>query len=181
MKVHKSFNKNLKLRDRSEIEGGKKMDFHNYPLGKKNIPFNPSDGDNYFAYCNIFSYLGNYEEIGNISSPMDERNSFFLGGWVLNIFKRYEIIEDGKVIFTNDNFNDGHIIGASRLKSVQYAILTSQQQEYEIPSWGANTLKTYSLQDDSNHLQLKLFENADDAVEYAIQLSKEQHMKCIVA
>lgn len=110
MKVHKSFNKNLKLKDRSEIEGGKKMDFHNYPLGKKNIPFNPSDGDNYFAYCNIFSYLGNYEEIGNISSPMDERNSFFLGGWVLNIFKRYEIIEDGKVIFTNDNFNDGHII-----------------------------------------------------------------------
>ena len=115
------------------------MDFHNYPLDKKNSPFNPSDGDNYFAYCNIFSYLGNYEDIGNISSPMDERNRFFLGGWVLSIFKRYEIIEDGKVIFTNDNFNDGHIIGASRLKNVQYAILTSQQQEYEIPSWGANT------------------------------------------
>lgn len=55
------------------------MDFHNYPLDKKNSPFNPSDGDNYFAYCNIFSYLGNYKDIGNISHRWMKETVFFWG------------------------------------------------------------------------------------------------------
>ena len=157
------------------------MDFYNYPIGKEISPFESVNGDNYFAYCAKFSYLGNFDEIGNISGPFDERNNYFTGAYVLNIFKRFAVVENGKVIFVNKLFNDGHIIGASRLKNIQYAILTSQIQEYKIPSWGTQVLKTYAIHDDNAPLQLKLFLTEDSTIQYAMSLSKKERIKCIVA
>lgn len=157
------------------------MEFYIYPANRKISPFESVNGDNYFVYCTKFSYLGSFDEIGNICNPSDKRNALFTGAWVLNIFKRLAVVENERLIFINKNFNDGHIIGASRLKNLQYAILTSQIQEYEIPSWRTQVLKTYAIHDDDNPLQLKLFLDADSAIQYAILLSKKQNIKCIVA
>ena len=161
------------------------MDFYNYPPGMGTSPFEPLEGKNYFVYCSKFSYLGNYEEIGNITSPFDERNRFFSGDYVINIFKRVSIIKKGKIIFTNNHFEDGHIIGESRLKNnpnnIQYAILTDKLQEYVIPTWRNDTLKTYSIKDNNNPLQLKLYSSTEAAINHAILLSQEKNMDCIVA
>lgn len=160
------------------------MEFYPYPPGKNISPFEPSEEDNYFVYCTLFSYLGNYEEFGTIDL-FDDRNKIFWGAWVLNIFKRNAVIQKGKITFTNLNFDDGHIIGKSRLKNrqepIQYAILTNKVLEYDIPSWRNDTLKTHSIQDENNPLQLKLFVSLKDAMEYAINFSKENDMDCIVA
>ncbi len=90
-------------------------------------------------------------------------------------------MENGRKIFTNINFDDGHIIGASRWKEIQFVIVTNVLWEYAIPSWETHTLKTYAIQDNQNPLQLKLFSTSDCAIQYAITLSKKWHIKCIIA
>ncbi len=157
------------------------MDFYHYPPDKKISPFAPIHADNYFVYGTKFSYLGNFEEIGNISSPMDKRNDFFTGAWVVNICKRFVIVENGTKIFQNKNFDDGHVMGTNRYKKIQFMIVTNVLWEYAIPSWQTHTLRTYAIQDDKNPLQLKLFATSDFAIQYAIALSKKWHIKCIVA
>ncbi len=52
------------------------MQFYHYPPTKKISPFEPIEADNYFVYGTKFSYLGNFEEIGNICLPTDKRNVF---------------------------------------------------------------------------------------------------------
>lgn len=165
----------------------KQIEYYNYPAGKKIIPFQAVDGDNYFMEeGDTFTYLGNYEEIGNIRDPWEERCNQIPGVYVLNIFKRHSVIDRGEVVFTNPHFDDGHRIGRSRLKDVRFAILTDRIQEYHVDSWGEKEkLETFSIQDDSGRfdatLQLKLFDSAEKAITYAIKISKEQFMKCVVA
>ena len=161
--------------------------YYSYPAGKKITPFQAVDGDNYFmATGETFTYLGNYEEIGNIRDPWEERSLQITGGFVLNIFKRHSVIDRGEVIFTNSHFDDGHRIGQSRLKDVRFAILTDRIQEYHVDSWREQQkLKTFSIQDDSSEfnatLRLKLFDSAEEAIANAKKISKEQFMKCVVA
>lgn len=164
----------------------KQIKYYNYPAGKKITPFQAVDGDNYFMEAGeTFTYLGNYEEIGNISDPWEERSLQIQGAYVLNIFKRHSVIDRGEVVFTNPHFDDGHRIGQSRLKDVRFAILTDRLQECHVDSWGALTLKSFSIRDDSGGfnatLQLKLFDSAEEAITNAIKISKEQSMKCVVA
>lgn len=162
------------------------MRFINYPPNKQHIsPFEPIEADCYFAHAGNFSYLGNYEEIGNIRSPYDVRSDILAGAFVLNIFKRHSIVQNGKRIFTNKNFDDGHIIGASRLKEIRYAIVTDELQEYKIDSWKEELLKDYSINNNDGSyncaLQLKLFSDADSAIEYAVELSKKSPAKYVIA
>ena len=161
------------------------MDFYDYPRLKQTSPFEPIEADNYFAMAGKISYLGDYEEIGNIKSPDDKRNVIFGGAYVLNILKRHSVVEGGRHIYTNENFHDGHIIGASRLKSVEYVILTDKLQEYTVDSWGTQLLKAYTVQNDDGSyncsLQLKLFSDADSAILYAMEISKNTSMRCVVA
>lgn len=165
----------------------KQIQYYNYPTGKNITPFQAVDGDNYFmAEGKNFSYLGNYEEIGNIRDPWEEKSYQIPGVYVLNIFKRHSVIDRGEVVFTNPHFDDGHRIGQSRLKDVRFVILTDRMQEYHVDSWGEQEkLKSFSIQDDSGKfnatLQLKLFGSAEEAIIYAIKISKEQFMKCVVA
>lgn len=164
----------------------KQIKYYNYPAEKKITPFQTVDGDNYFmAAGETFTYLGNYEEIGNISDPW-ELSHQIQGAYVLNIFKRHSVIDRGEVVFTNPHFDDGHRIGQSRLKDVRFAILTERIQEYHVDSWGEQEkLKSFSIRDDSGEfnatLQLKLFDSAEEAITNAIKISKEQFMKCVVA
>lgn len=162
------------------------IEYYGYPVGKKITPFQAVDGDNYFmAAGKVFTYLGNYEEIGNIKNPCEERSMQIGQEWVLNIFKRHSVIDRGEVIFTNLHFDDGHRIGSSRLKDVRFAILTDRIQEYHVDSWGEKKLRCFAIKDDSDKfnatLQLKLFDSAKRAIAYAIKISKEQYMKCVVA
>lgn len=77
------------------------------------------EGENYFMQeGEAFSYLGSYEEIGNIRYPWDERTYIIPGVYVLNIFKRHSVIDQGEAVFTNSHFDDGHKIGESRLKDI---------------------------------------------------------------
>lgn len=161
------------------------MEFYPYPLEKRVSPFEPSDEDNYFVECKLLSYLGNYEEIGNLWHPADKRNEYFWGNWVICVYKRRAVIKNGKVAFINSQFNDGHIIGFSRLENspepIQYAIITNNLLEYAVSSWNGWTLQSYSVRDEYNPLQLKLFTSFNEAVEYAMSLSKENGVDCIVA
>lgn len=164
----------------------KQIKYYNYPAGKKITPFQAVDGDNYFMEAGeTFTYLGNYEEIGNINDPWEERSRQIQGAYVLNIFKRHSVIDRGEVVFTNPHFDDGHRIGQSRLKDVRFAILTDRIQECHVDSWGELKLKSFSIRDDSGGfnatLQLKLFDSAEEAITNAIKISKEQSMKCVVA
>lgn len=164
----------------------KQIKYYSYPAGKKITPFQAEDGDNYFMQeGETFTYLGSYEEIGNIRDPWDERCRQIPGVYVLGIFKRHSVTDRGGVVFTNPHFDDGHRIGKSRLKDVRFAILTDRIQEYHVDSWGEEKLKCFSIQDDSGKynatLQLKLFDSVEEAITYAIKISEEQSMKCVVA
>lgn len=48
----------------------KEITYCDYPAGKTITPFQTVDGDNYFMEAGgTFTYLGSYEEIGNIRNP----------------------------------------------------------------------------------------------------------------
>lgn len=55
-------------------------------------------------------------------------------------------------------------------------------QEYHVDSWGEKEkLKCFSIQYDNATLQLKLYDSAEEAIAYAVKISKDQSMKCVVA
>lgn len=164
----------------------KNQKYYDYPIGKKITPFQEAGEDSYFMAAGYtFTYLGNYEEIGNITDPSEERSRQIQGAYVLNIFKRHSVIDRGRVVFTNRNFDDGHKIGQSRLKDIRFVILTDRIQEYHVDSWGKTKLECFSIEDDSGAfnaaLQFKLFDSVEEAIAYAIKVSNEQAMKCVVA
>ena len=154
-------------------------------INKQVKPFDGVDGDNYFAVAGKITCLGTYEEIGNIAIPFDTRNSIFTGAYVLNIYKRYALIENGKLTYLNKKFDDGHKIGASRYKYVNYIIYTNALHKYKIDSWRANLLEAYSVNNiDGTYdcsLQFRLFKTPDLAIQYAMDISNNEGMKCIVA
>lgn len=159
------------------------MAFYDYPVGKQISPFEPIDGENYFVEVDgwHFSYLGDFEQIGSMT-----RDKSLPGMFTLNVLKRAALVKNGKVIYRNKKFDDGHILGRSRLDRVQYVIHTSKMQEYKVvDSWGETQLKTYSIHNDSGKpydtLYFKLFQTAEEAIEYAIPLSKQQDMTCIIS
>ncbi len=100
------------------------IEFYCYPENKSVSPFDAIDVDNYFAEVGEITYLGTFEYVGNISTPFDKRNDIFGGNFVLNIYKRHAIIENGKIVYINRKFDDGHITGVSRLKQIYYILYT---------------------------------------------------------
>ena len=69
-----------------------RIQYFRYPAGKTITPFQAEDGDNYFMNAGYyFTYLGNYEEIGNIRDPWEKRSQQIQGAYVLNIFKRHKV------------------------------------------------------------------------------------------
>lgn len=161
------------------------MEFYNYPPNKHVSPFDAVDADNYFAEAGEITCLGTFEEIGNVATPFDTRNNILTGAYVLNIYKRYALIENGKMTYLNEKLNDGHDIGASRYKYKNYIIYTNILHKYKIDSWRTNLLEAYSINNTDGtyncSLQFKLFKNPDLAVQHAIEISNNKNMKCIVA
>lgn len=87
--------------------------------------------------------------------------------------------------YLNKKFNDGHEIGASRYKCINYIIYTNILHEYKIDSWGTNLLETYSVNNTDGtyncSLQFSLFKPPDLAIQYAMDISNNKNMKCIIA
>lgn len=161
------------------------LEYYNYPRNKNISPFDAVQADNYFAEAGKITYLGNFEEIGNIATPFDSRNATLTGAFVLNIYKRYALVENGKIMFINEDFDDGHEIGASRYKEKNYVIITDKIHKYKIDSWGTKLLETYSIHTmDGTYncaLWLRLFKTPELAIQYAIDISIDKSMKCIIA
>lgn len=161
------------------------MEFYNYPPNKHISPFDAVEADNYFAHARALSYLGTYEEIGNIAFPFDERNSILSGSFVLCIYKRHSLIENGKVTLINNKFNDGYERGSSRFNSNKYIIFTDVLHKYKVDSWGVTLVESYTIQNtDGTHdcsLQQRLFDSPELAIQFAINISSNMHMKCIIA
>lgn len=154
-----------------------------YPPDKTISPFDPVDADNYFAVTSGYtSYLGSYEEIGNIASPFDPRNSSLKGSYSLGILKRHSLVKDGEPLYCNPFFDDGHQLGTVR--SMQFMIYTNRLHRYSVDTWD-QPLELYSIQDDSGAhncaLWFKTFETAELAVQHAIQLSTHRDMVCVIA
>lgn len=161
------------------------MEFYNYPPNKHVSPFDAVDAGNYFAEAGKITYLGTFEEIGNIVTPFDTRNNILTGAYVLNIYKRYALIENGKMTYQNERFNDGHEIGASRYRYKNFIIYTNILHKYKIDSWRTNLLEAYSINNTDGtyncSLQFRLFKDSDLAVQHAIEISNNKNIKCIVA
>ena len=165
--------------------GVRAMIFYQYPPNKIVSPFDPVDADNYFAVAGETSYLGNFDELGNINDPFDLRNDFFKGAFVLGIMKRHSIVEDGALIYKNALFNDGHEYRGYHKNAANYIIHTNVLHRYIIDSWGGRFLETYTIKNDSGSyncaLRSKTFSTPDLAIQYAIQISSVKKMKCVIA
>lgn len=150
------------------------MKYYDYPKDKIDI-FTASD-KNYFFKGNEFSYLCSQEEIKKI----DMRVAF--SGFVLVVYKRYAVVQNGDMVYKNDKFCDGYI-ARGRYKESGYAIISNKSKDYFIHSWGS-TLQSYELRDDSKYnyaLNPIIHDTAETALQTAIELSKESDEKFIVA
>lgn len=157
------------------------MEYFDYLNNTKISPFEKRNGNNYFACAGKISYLGSYEEIGNLLTPFDERNKIFKGEFVLLILKRYAVIKNGIVDYVNPNFDDGHIVGNSRYgNNKQYIIISSKYNQYKVKTWQNTYLKTYIIQDENDTLQPKKFKSIEDAIEYGKSITQNNNTICVV-
>ncbi len=150
------------------------MEYYNYPKDKIEI-FEASD-KNYFFKGKDFSYLCSFDEIKKV----DMRNEF--SGYVLVVYKRYAVVKNGLIVYKNEQFCDGHI-AKGRYKESGYVIISDMPKEYQIQSWGGS-LRSHELRDDSKYNQALnpiIFENAELALQKAIELSGETEEVFVVA
>lgn len=151
------------------------MEFYDFPETKINI-FEPSDR-NYFFRSFKYTYLCTYEEIRSVDmwKAFPER-------WVLVVYKRYAVVKNATIIYQNENFEDGQK-AKGRYKEDGYAIICDEPKEYFIHSWN-KYLVTHEISDDASFnsaLNPTIYPNATVAVERAIELSKTNQNKYIIA
>ncbi len=150
------------------------MIYYDYPKDK--IEIFETSNKNYFFKGKEFSYLCSYEEIKKV----DMKNVF--SGFVLVVYKRYAVIQNGDTIYMNDKFYDGYI-ARGRYKENGYIIISNEPKEYFIHSWDS-TLQSYELRDDSKYNQALnpiIYDTSEAALQTAIKLSKESNEMFIVA
>lgn len=68
---------------------------------------------------------------------------------------------------------------------MNYIVYTNILHKYKIDSWGTNLLEEYSINNTDGtyncSLQFRLFKTADLAIQYAMDISNNKNVKCIVA
>lgn len=150
------------------------MEYYEFPDKKVGI-FQPNER-NYFIEAGKFSYLCTYEEMMRIDRYRD-----FQGAFVMVIYKRYALIEAGRITWKNDTFNDGHQ-ASGRHKENGFVIMSDIPQRYFIQSWN-DYLLSYQVRDDKQYnkaLNPIIYKTAEDAVRAAAGLSKENSCKYMV-
>ncbi len=128
---------------------------YNYPSSKIDL-FEISD-KNYFFASQSFSYLCSYDEYDKV-----DPNSSFKDAYVLSVLKRYCVVRDGKIIFFNDNFNDGHSPFYCQKEGFQ--IITNKTVE------GGDSAWDYYVREENS---VAIYNRAESAVNKAIELSTQ--------
>lgn len=166
------------------------MEYFDYPKDKQVSPFDINNINEYFFEAgNKISYLTDYEDVDRIIGSYKESEKIFPwyeSSFVLCAMKRYAIVENGMIIYINESFKDGHTIGRGGLgKAKKYIICTNVTKNYYIDSWGKHELQSNIIREEklgyNCSLEYRLFSTPEYAVKYAIEISKENPMKCIVA
>lgn len=166
------------------------MEYFDYPKDKQVSPFDNNNINEYFFEAgNHISYLTDYEDVDRIMGSFKESEKIFPlyeSGYVLSAMKRYAIVENGLILYINERFEDGHVIGRSRLgEAKKYIICTNITKNYYVDSWGKHELQSNIIREEKSgyncSLQYRLFATPEYAVKYAKEISKENPMKCIVA
>ena len=130
------------------------LTYYNYPSSKIDL-FEISD-KNYFFASQSFSYLCSYDEYDRV-----DPNSSFKDAYVLSVLKRYCVVRNGKIIFFNDNFNDGHSPFYCQKEGFQ--IITNKPvMENGDSAWD------YYVRDENS---VVIYNRAETAVNKAIELS----------
>lgn len=130
------------------------LTYYNYPSSKTDL-FEMSD-KNYFFASQSFSYLCSYDEYDKV-----DPNSSFKDAYVLSVLKRYCVVRDGRIIFFNDSFSDGHSPFYCQKEGFQ--IITNQP----VMEGGDSAWDYYVREDNS----VAIFNRAESAVNRAIELS----------
>lgn len=130
------------------------LTYYNYPSSKIDL-FEMSD-KNYFFASQSFSYLCSYDEYDKV-----DPNSSFKDAYVLSVLKRYCVVRDGKIIFFNDNFSDGHTPFYCQKEGFQ--IITNK-----VEMDNGNSAWDYYVRDEYS---VAIFSRAESAVNKAIELS----------
>lgn len=89
------------------------------------------------------------------------------------IYKRYALIEAGRIIWKNAAFHDGHQ-ASGRHKENGFVIMSDIPQRYFIQSWN-DYLLSYQVRDDKQYnkvLNPVIYKTAEEAVQAAVDLSK---------
>lgn len=130
------------------------LTYYNYPSSKIDL-FEISD-KNYFFASQSFSYLCSYDEYDKV-----DPNSSFKDAYVLSVLKRYSVVRDGKIIFFNDNFSDGHTPFYCQKEGFQIICNKAQME-------GGDSAWDYYVRDENS---VAIFGRAESAVNKAIELS----------
>ncbi len=130
------------------------LTYYNYPSSKIDL-FEISD-KNYFFASQSFSYLCSYDEYDKV-----DPNSSFKDAYVLSVLKRYCVVRDGKIIFFNDNFSDGHTPFYCQKEGFQIICNKAQME-------GGDSAWDYYVRDENS---VAIFGRAESAVNKAIELS----------
>lgn len=130
------------------------LTYYNYPSSKIDL-FEISD-KNYFFASQSFSYLCSYDEYDKV-----DPNSSFKDAYVLSVLKRYCVVRDGKIIFFNDNFSDGHTPFYCQKEGFQIICNKAQME-------GGDSAWDYYVRDENS---VAIFSRAESAVNKAIELS----------
>ena len=148
--------------------------------------------EEFFRKENIRYVFGTDEDMGSFiaetgdmySEPMntdvfgrDWAWSFPSGRYVICIYQRYSVFEDGERIFLNGAYKDS--VGQySRYGCPVFAVVCDTQKEYLIPKW-AHPLVSHFVRSDHDPLQVRTF-SLNDAEETARRYSEGGRRAAVV-
>lgn len=103
---------------------------------------------------------------------------FPAGHYVIIVYQRYAVYNDGVEQYINKNFQDV-VSRECRHKKLKYSLITKKKNEYSIPSWKGKYV-TNTVQNETDPLQNKYYLSVEEAREAAIQYSKEEENTTVI-
>ena len=130
--------------------------------------------NNYIAYTNdLFSHCLKNDEFSREWSLQFES-----GRYVIVIFQRYAVFENGELIYKNQDFLE--TVGKEcRYSKPNYVIVLDEDHEYFINSWNRN-LSSHILRSKEEPLQLLVYTDAEKAMKEAQRYSLNNHRSAVM-
>ena len=90
--------------------------------------------------------------------------------YVIIVYQRHSVYEQGQCIYRNRNFTEK--IGVhNRFRKPVYVVAVDTELYYSVSTWGSRKLKSNIVQGDKDTLNAKEFENIEDAIKLAKEYS----------